>query len=49
MCDDSIFIPSVSLAVMLFDIMTGAIVPVACLDRCIFAPESDIASVFLLG
>ena len=33
---------------MLFDIVTGVIVLVYCLDRCIFAPESAISSVFLL-
>ena len=33
---------------MLFDIMTGAIILVACLPRCIFAPEPTIASLFLL-
>ena len=48
-CDDSIVIPSGSLAVMSFEIMTRKIVVVACFARCIFIPESEIASVFLLG
>ena len=38
-----------SLAVMSFEIMTGSIVVVACSSRYIFAPESAISSVFLLG
>ena len=29
--------------------MTGGIFVVACFARCIFAPESTIAGVFLLG
>ena len=49
MCDDSIVLPSGSLDVMSFEIMTGPIVVVACFARCIFSPESAIASVFLLG
>ena len=49
MCDDSIVISSVSLAVMSFEIITGSIVEVAYFARCIFAPESAIAKVFLLG
>ena len=47
--DEPIVIPSDSLVVMSFEIMTGSIVMVDCFDRCIFVPESDIASVFLLG
>ena len=35
-----------SLAVMLFEMMTGDIVVVAFFDRCIFAPESTIAIMF---
>ena len=49
MCDESIVLPSGSLDVMSFEIMTGPIVVVACFARCIFSPESAIASVFLLG
>ena len=48
-CDDSIVLPSGSLTVISFEIMTGAIVVVACFSRCIFAPESASANVFLLG
>ena len=48
-CDESIVLPSGSLSVMLFEIMTGAIVVVACFSRCIFVTESTFASVFLLG
>ena len=49
MCEDSNVIPSISLAVISFDIITGAIVVVACFARCIFAPNYAIASMFLLG
>ena len=49
MCEDSIVIPSGSLAVLSFDIITGGTVVVACFSRCIFAPESVVASIFLLG
>ena len=49
MCDDSIVIPYGSLVVISFKIITGAIVVVACFARYIFAPESVIASVLLLG
>ena len=45
-CDDSIVLPSVSLSVILFEIITGLIVAVDCFTRCILAPESAIASVF---
>ena len=38
-CYDSIVLPSGSHAVVLFEIMTGAIVVVDCFSRCIFAPE----------
>ena len=48
-CDGSNVLPSGSLAVISFEIMTGAIVVVACFARCIFAPMSAIAGVFLLG
>ena len=49
MCDDSIVIPSIIIAVISFEITTRAIVVVACFARCILSPESMIASVFLLG
>ena len=45
-CDDSIVILSSSLAVMLFEIINKTIVVVACFVRCIFTPESALASVF---
>ena len=38
MCGDYIEPPSDSLAVISFDIITGAIVVVDCFDRCVFAP-----------
>ena len=44
-----IVLPSCSLSVILFDINIGSIVVVACFDRCIFAPESEIARVLILG
>ena len=47
-CDDSIVLPYVSLAVMLSDIMSVAIVLAASLSRCIFSPESAFARMFLL-
>ena len=47
-CEDSIVLPYGSLSVILFDIITGAIVVVACFARCIFAPESAMAIMFLL-
>ena len=47
-CVDSIVLPSGSLAFILCSIFTGAIVGVACLARCIFAPESAIASMLVL-
>ena len=49
MCDDSIVLPYGNFAFMEFRIMTGAIVLVAYFSGCIFAPESAIASAFLLG
>ena len=49
MRDDFIVIPSGSLAVISFDIIEGAIVLVDCFSRCIFAPESAIDSMLLLG
>ena len=48
MCEDSIVLPSGSLAVISFDIITGAMVVVACFARCIFAPESAISNMLLL-
>ena len=48
-CDVSVLIPYGSLAVILFDIMTGSIVLVACFNRCIFAPKSAIVRLFLIG
>ena len=47
-CYDYIVIPSDSINVMSFEIMTGAIFVVDCFYGCIFVPESDIARVFLL-
>ena len=44
-CDDSMVLLYGSLAVMLFDIVTGGIVGVAFFSRWIFAPESSIANV----
>ena len=45
---DSIVLPSGSIDYISFSIITGAIVGVACLARCIFAPESAIASMLIL-
>ena len=42
-------IPPGSLVVISFDIIAGAILVVALFNRCIFAPESAIASILLLG
>ena len=42
-------LPFVSLALILTDIITGAILVVACFARCIFAPKSAIDSMLLLG
>ena len=49
MCDDSIVLLSGIIAVILFGIITGAIVVVACFASCIFSPESAIDSLFLPG
>ena len=49
MCEDSIVIPSGSLAVVLFRIITGAVVVVDCFAGCIFAPESAIDNMLFLG
>ena len=49
MCEDSIVLPYGSLAVISFDIITGAIAVVDFFARCIFAPYSLIASMLLLG
>ena len=46
--DDSIVLPYDSLAVVLFDIMTGGIIGVASLAIWMFAPESSISSVYFL-
>ena len=48
-CNDSIVLTYGSLAVMSFEIITGAIFVVAFFARFIFAPKSGISSVFLLG
>ena len=49
MSDESIVLPSISIAVISSEIITGAIVVVACFASCIFAPESEISSMLLLG
>ena len=49
MCDNSILIPYRNLAVISFDIITAAIIVVACFARCVFAPETKFYSIFLLG
>ena len=46
---NSIVIPYDSLAVMFFGIMMWAIVGVYSFFRCMFAPQSAIASMYLLG
>ena len=48
LCEDSIVLPYGSLAFISFSMIAGAIVGVACFDRCIFTPESTIASILLL-
>ena len=48
-CDESIVLPSGSLQVMFFDIITGDIVCVASFAICMFAPESVIVGVYFLG
>ena len=45
-CDDSIVLPSGSLSVMSFEIITRIIVVVDCFSWCIFAPESAVYIVF---
>ena len=45
---DSIVLPSVSLAVISFGIITGAIVVVACFTGYIFVPESTMSSMLLI-
>ena len=49
MCEDSIVFPYGSLSVISFDIITGYIVLGDYISGCIFAPESEISSMFLLG
>ena len=49
MCNDSIVIPSGSIYVITFGIITRAIVVVDCFARCIFAPEFTIDDVLLPG
>ena len=46
-CQGSIVITSGSLVFISFSIIIGAIVGVACFARCIFAPDSAIASMLL--
>ena len=46
MCDGSILLPYCILAVMLLEFMTGAIVMPDCLDRYIFAYNSEIYSMY---
>ena len=48
MCEESIVLPSNSLALISFYIITGSNVVVACFYRCIFAPDSVISSMLLL-
>ena len=45
---EPILLPSGSFAFILFSMITGDIVGVACLARCIFAPDSAIASILVL-
>ena len=47
-CVDSIVLPYGSLALISFTIIIGGIVGVIFFARCIFAPESEIASMLLL-
>ena len=44
----SIVLPSGSLSVVSFEMMFGATVVVASCASCLFAPECDISSLFLL-
>ena len=48
MCEDSIVLSSGSLVVVSFEIITGAILLVACFVKHVLATESAIASIFLL-
>ena len=48
-CGEYIVLPSGRLAVVSFYVVTGVIVGVACLDGYMFAPDSEISSVYLLG
>ena len=41
-------LPSDNIAIILFDIITGAVLVVACFYRCVFAPDSAIYSILLL-
>ena len=47
-CVDSIVLPSGGLAFISFSLITGTIVGVDFLAMCIFAPESEIASMLIL-
>ena len=47
-CVDSIVLPYGSFDFISFYIIPGAIVGVACFDRCIFAPYYTIASMLVL-
>ena len=47
-CVDSIVLPSVIIDFISLSIITGAIVGVACVARCIFVPDSAIASMLVL-
>ena len=47
-CYNSIVLTSGRLVVMFFEIMTGAIFGVASFARWVFAPESEIASVYFI-
>ena len=49
MCKDSIVLPPGRIAIILFDIITGAIVGVIFFAKCTFAPESAIYRMLLLG
>ena len=46
MCEDSIVIPSVIIAIISVEILTGAILVVTFFARFIFVPEYAIASIF---
>ena len=48
-CDESIVLPSGSLSVMFFEIITGDIVCVASFSRLMFARESMVVGVYFLG